>query len=87
MSARTAALTAPPKDELLERRLPSGRSLLVRRNDGAEESVIKRAPKRGGQGVAVASHPHRIWAFTANATHVFWVDDKQRIFMAAKKPR
>lgn len=41
MSARTAALTAPPKDELLERRLPSGRSLLVRMNDGAEEIEIR----------------------------------------------
>lgn len=43
MSARPAALTAPPKDELLERRLPSGRSLLLRMGAGEEEIEI-RAP-------------------------------------------
>lgn len=54
---------------------------------GAALSVVKRAPKRGGEGVVVASHPYPIIAIAVNPTHVFWLDERQRIFMAPKKPR
>ncbi|MFT3774517.1 MAG: hypothetical protein QM820_54870 [Minicystis sp.] len=50
-------------------------------------AVVQRAPRGGGEAVTVVAHPFAIRDLAVNATHLFWVDEKQRIFMAPKKPR
>jgi hypothetical protein len=50
-------------------------------------AVVKRGPASGGEGAVVATHPTPLRELTGNATHLFWVDAKERIFMAPKKPR
>lgn len=47
-------------------------------------SAVKRAPRDGGAAVTVVTHPYLIRALAENGSHLFWVDDRQRIFMAVK---
>jgi hypothetical protein len=62
----------------------------IRLVDGAESyevepladggAVVKRA------GAPVIAHPSAIRALAQNGSHLFWVDDRYRIFMAPKRP-
>lgn len=53
---------------------------------GAEGSVVRRIPKRGGEPAEVTSHPVRIASLAANRTHLFWADERHRIFAAPRLP-
>ncbi|APR83167.1 Hypothetical protein A7982_08516 [Minicystis rosea] len=50
-------------------------------------AAVRRAPKSGGEVVTVVTHPYAIRDLAVNATHVFWVDERDRIFMAPKTLR
>lgn len=52
---------------------------------GPRGALIRRAPRAGGEAVTVVTHPSAVKGLCANATHVFWADERQRIFMAPKR--
>lgn len=76
-----AKASPPPSGKL---QLKSGDDLYSA-EPGPQGASIKRTPSAGGEAVTVVSHPIGIKALCDNSTHVFWADDKQRIFMAPKR--
>jgi len=48
-------------------------------------ALVRRAPRQGGEPATVVAHPASIRHLAANATHLFWSDARQRIFMAPKQ--
>jgi hypothetical protein len=52
---------------------------------GGEGSVVLRVGSKGGEPAPLVSHPFRIRALAVNATHVFWSDARENVFMAPKR--
>ncbi len=53
-------------------------------DEEAGGGVIRRVNKEGGEVVVVGRHPRPLRGMAQSSTHLFWVDDRHRVFMLPK---
>jgi hypothetical protein len=56
------------------------------RGPGDAAAIVLRSGPGDPTPARIAAHPLRIRALAVNRTHVFWSDERERVFMAPKRP-
>jgi hypothetical protein len=77
---------APPSARAASRRRVShGADVYWIEEGPGEGGSVRRAAQDGSAEATLVAHPVRLRSLAVNATHVFWVDARDRVFMAPRR--